>query len=74
MRYIWFSGNRPRRRVMHIARYTPQGEMLFAPLCASVHLPFDRSINAPFGLGQRVCRRCLHEASLPAGPVERTRG
>lgn len=53
MMYVFEAGS---RRVMHIARYTPSGEMLFEGLCGRGRL--NRSINAPFALGKKVCAHC----------------
>lgn len=55
MRYVWESGKS--RRVMHIMRFTATGEKTFQALCGTKH-NFNRSINAPFGLGRRVCKKC----------------
>ena len=55
MRYIWEVGKN--RRVMHIMKFSPSGEMLMKAICGIQH-KFNRSINAPFGLGQKVCKRC----------------
>ena len=57
MRYVAQQGPGGARRVFHIARYTPAGEMLLAAVCG-IRLRFDWSINAPWGLGHRICRRC----------------
>ena len=56
LNYIWQSGKK--RRVMHIAKFTQTGQMLMEALC-SIRLPFDRSINAPWALGRKVCKQCL---------------
>jgi len=58
MRYIWESGKK--RSVMHIAKYTKTGEMLFEAVCG-IKQEFNRSINAPFTFGKRVCKNCLKE-------------
>jgi hypothetical protein len=64
MRYLFSTvGRCPRRRVMHIARFTKSGELLMAPLCGRISLPWNRTINAPFALGQRVCAWCEREAA-----------
>jgi hypothetical protein len=55
MRYIWESGKV--RRTMHIMRFNIIGEMTMQALCGIRH-PFDRSINAPWGLGRHICKRC----------------
>jgi len=57
MRYIWSTAH-PRRRVMHIENFSPSGEELWQPLCGRVPGPFNRSINAPWGLGRRICKWC----------------
>lgn len=54
-RYVWSAG---RGTVMHIARYNAVGECLCEPLCGSTRLPWNRTINAPFGLGKRICKNC----------------
>ena len=57
MRYIWDS-NKPRNvcRVMHIELIN--GEETFQAFCG-IKLDFNRSINAPFSLGHKVCKKCL---------------
>ena len=55
MRYVWEAGQT--RRVMHIECFTSAGEGTMAALCR-IPLHFDRSINAPFALGRKVCKRC----------------
>jgi len=57
VRYV-FATPGAERRVMHIQRHTETGLPLYSPLC-STRLRFNRSINAPFGLGRPVCRHCL---------------
>jgi hypothetical protein len=42
---------------MHIAKHDALGQMLDEPLCPT-RLRFNRSINAPWGLGRPVCKRC----------------
>ena len=57
MRYIW-EADKGRRRVMHIQKFPPTGEtMPIIAMCKIGH-KFDRSINAPFGLGRKICKRC----------------
>lgn len=56
MSYI-YEGSKPRRR-MHLQRYQSDGTPLLAALCG-IRLPFNRSINEPWGLGRKVCRKCL---------------
>lgn len=55
MRYIWESGKD--KRVMHIQKHNFAGVGLAESLCHIKH-NFDRSINAPFGLGRKVCENC----------------
>ena len=55
MRYIWESGKPG--RVMHIGQYDKVGNFISEALCGIKHT-FDRSINAPFGLGRKVCKDC----------------
>ena len=47
------------RRVMHIMRFTETGEKTFEALCGASG--FNRSINAPWGLGRPRCKRCLRK-------------
>jgi hypothetical protein len=63
MRYV-FATPGANRRVLHIQRHTATGEVLYAALCG-IRLPFNRSINAPWGLGRPVCKRCRKAASNP---------
>lgn len=44
-------------RVMHIERHDALGNGTMEPLC-HVRLAFNRTINAPWGLGRPVCKRC----------------
>lgn len=60
MRYLYVSG---KEGPMHVARYNSIGEMTGEALCG-IDLPFNRSINAPFTLGQGVCEDC-EERSKP---------
>lgn len=55
VRYVWET-SKP-RRVMHIGSITRMGTPLFLPLCNTPVVP-NRSINAPFGLGRKVCKKC----------------
>lgn len=57
MRYIYERG-KP-RRVMHIALTNAVGELTGDALCGIDHA-FNTTINAPFGLGRKVCKACLH--------------
>ena len=45
------------RRVMHVERFTASGEPLMEALCG-IDLPFNRTINQPWGLARPVCKRC----------------
>ncbi len=55
MRYL-FRTPGAERRVMHIARFSESGAMLDESLCGM--RGFNRSINAPWGLGRPECKRC----------------
>lgn len=55
MQYIWEAGKS--RRVMHIQKHTIAGQPLMAALCNISHA-FNRTINAPWGLGRRICINC----------------
>ena len=55
MRYL-FRVPGATRRVMHIARFDEVGQMLNESLCC--RSGFNRSINAPWGLGRPVCKVC----------------
>jgi len=56
MRYIWETGRN--RRVMHIQKFPPTGEtMPIIALCKIGHR-FNRSINAPWAFGRKICKRC----------------
>ena len=62
MQYVWASKRSKKNRV-HIQAFGRAGQPLqssrgpFAAICG-IDLPFDRSINAPFSLGRKVCRVC----------------
>lgn len=60
MRYIW-EGGESRRRVMHIQRHNCLGHPLMEALCG-IDKRFNKSINAPFALGKKVCKRCWEVA------------
>ena len=60
MRYIWETGKA--RRVMHVQAHTVTGEPLMAALCGIDH-QFNRSINAPWGLGRKICKNCRREST-----------
>lgn len=61
MRYIWKSGRRS--RIMHVGTHDPiTGKILMKAICG-INKIFDRSINAPFTLGNKVCRNCLDHIS-----------
>ena len=55
MRYL-YEGDKP-RRVMHLVRYDRFGFIVGA-IC-NIKLNFNRSINAPFALGRKICKNCL---------------
>ena len=58
MRYL-FAAPGGDRRVMHIAAHDNLGNMTGHPLCGTrLGRPFNRSINAPWGLGRPVCKHC----------------
>jgi hypothetical protein len=59
VRYIFEAG--APRRVMHIERHDQLGRETWAALCG-IDLPFNRTINAPWGLGRRICKNCLRAA------------
>lgn len=64
MRYIWRAPGHTRAgreggHVMHIAAFDRTGELTMRSLCGREPCGgFDRTINAPFALGRRVCREC----------------
>lgn len=45
------------RRVMHIMRFTETGDYTDEALCGRTG--FNRSINAPWGMGRPHCKDCL---------------
>jgi len=55
MRYIWEAGKDG--RVMHIQKFNSLGVGLAEALCEIDH-NFNRSVNAPFGLGRKICKNC----------------
>jgi len=57
MRFLFRSGKGAKRRVMHIQSFLRDGTPTFDPMCSTPG-PFNRSINAPFGLGRPVCKKC----------------
>ena len=57
MRYMFKTGKGVNRRVMHIAQFDGVGNMTGEALCRIKYF-FDRTINAPFGLGRPVCKNC----------------
>ena len=61
MRYIWEKG-KP-RRVMHIEKTDKVGTPLGVAICGIPH-NFNRSINAPWGLGRKVCKNCKKDGEL----------
>ncbi len=52
MRYVWKIGS----NVMHIQKFTRYGEALHTTLCGRIG--YNRSINAPWGLGKQICGSC----------------
>lgn len=48
---------------MHIETFNRYGETMMTPACGSKALPWNRTINAPFGLGRRICKRCKKVAA-----------
>lgn len=62
MRYLYRRGPGAKRRVMHITSHDPvTGQPTMRPLCLRGS-DYDTTINAPFGLGRPVCKRCKKEA------------
>jgi len=61
MRYL-FAVPGADHRVMHIQKHDPLGNSLMEPLCGT-RIRFNRSINAPWGLGRPVCKHCRKAAS-----------
>ena len=61
MRYVFESG-KP-KRVMHIMKPTITSEETFTAFC-EINLPFNRTINAPFGLGRKICKNCKKKSQL----------
>jgi NMD protein affecting ribosome stability and mRNA decay len=55
MRYIWHPDKRPR---MHIQFHDDAGRPYNSSLCGIVFPQGHRTINAPFALGQKVCKHC----------------
>lgn len=47
---------------MHIARFDMVGNILDETLCN--RRGFNRSINAPWGLGRPVCKQCKQRLGL----------
>lgn len=60
MRYL-FRAPGAERRVMHIAVFSPTGVMTGTALCGRDG--FNRSINAPWGLGRPRCKVCVRRAA-----------
>lgn len=58
--YIYVAGKK--HRVMHIQKFSYTGVGLMRALCG-INLPFDRTINAPFALGRKVCVNCIKVAN-----------
>ena len=63
MRYLFNAGRGVNRRVMHIAEHNVTGDMTGYALC-KIGNSFNRSINAPFGLGRPVCKKCRRALAL----------
>ena len=57
MNYIWSTHSEARKERVHIQKHLPAGEPIWAALCG-IKLPFNRSINAPFALGRKICKHC----------------
>lgn len=57
--FIWRAGH---GTVMHIAEYDRFGNLTMRSICEA-RIPFNRTINMPFGLGRRTCKRCLRSAA-----------
>lgn len=55
MRYL-FNGGEPDSEPMHIEQTNILGEPLNKSVCGK--FGFNRSINAPFGLGKKICADC----------------
>lgn len=60
MRYIWEAGKN--KRVMHIMKFTSTGIGLNEAIFG-IEQNFNRSINAPFSLGRKICNNCLKKVS-----------
>jgi hypothetical protein len=60
MRYLFVAGER-RYNAMHIERFTVLGDGTMEAMC-EIAKPFNRSINAPFALGKRICKKCARAA------------
>ena len=58
MQYVWAAGTPCAQKRVHIQKFDMAGNAEFAALCGQ-DLPFDRSINAPFSLGRKICKHCL---------------
>jgi len=71
VRYIWRSPDTQdiphaaaARQVMHIQLYTATGAETMDSICGrGPAAGFDRTINAPFALGRRVCKFCERRAA-----------
>lgn len=57
MQFIWTSGHSESRTIVHIERQTAAGEPTRLALCGEIQ-EFDRSVNAPWALGRKVCAVC----------------
>ena len=66
VRYIFEGGKH--RRVMHIMKTTNTGEYLSEAICGIKH-NFNRTINAPWGLGRKICENCKKKLTQPFGNI-----
>ena len=63
MRYVWAKGTPAAKKRVHIQAFDRSGEPVISDagnlvaICRQP-LPFNRSINAPFALGRKVCKHC----------------
>lgn len=54
MTYVYKRGKGVNRRVFHLARYNPDGQI--SGVWCSTKLKYDTTINVP--LGKRICKHC----------------
>jgi len=66
MNYIYESGV---ERPMHIQRTNNAGQPVMEAICGEEH-DYNRTINAPFGLGRKVCSNCKKKLYVPQQPVK----